>query len=367
MYKRYIKNTFLIILSILTIVILTNIFVDPGKIYMKKYITEKKADEYIEELLQTQRGLVRDGWNERLIKTHLAKKAGNYQCIILGSSHIMQISTIREVGGIQKQCKSLLNLGVSGGTFEDLFVFSDLILKNNKLPEKIFIDIDPWTLKFNMDSRYGSYMDEYIHMNQILHIKIKNKMLSYTTKILKNLINWEYFYFSIKTLKENKLRAFDYFKKKIEHPYKKFDYNYGYKKAVILSDGGHIYSNSFYKKCKNNNAKIPIGGGNYKIEGQAFNQEAVKNLIKLIELYQSKNVKVNFILTPYNPQVFKAGKTEPVKHMIAVEKEVKKVANKYNIQVYGSYFPKKVGCDKKEFLDFMHASIECLNKIKFDR
>lgn len=365
MYKKYLKTTFLVIIFLISVIISINLFVDPGKIYLKKIVTEQKANDYIKKLLDTKNGLVRDGWNERLIKTTLAKEAGDFECVVLGSSHIIQISSIRKIGNIQTQCGNLLNLGVSGGSLEDIFVFSYLIFKNNKLPKKVFIDIDPWTLKFNMDSRYGAYMNEYVKMNELLTINNKVETISYEEKVLKNLINWEYFYYSIQTLKDKKLKAFDYFNKKIITPSKSYIYSRGYEKSIILPDGGHIYSSEYIAKQEKNNPNIPIGGGDYKISGKEYDIFAVNNLIKLLTLYQSNDVKVNFILTPYHPNVFKNEKTKSVKHMETVKKVITEIAQKYNIKIYGSFFPGELGCKENEYLDFMHPTTECLRKIDF--
>jgi len=365
MYKKNLKITILLIGILVTIIASINIFVDPGKIYLKKIVAQQKANDYVDKLIKSKYGLFRNGWNERLVKTTLAQKASNYECVILGSSHIMQISNIRKIGNIQKQCKSLINLGVSGGSLEDIFVMSNILFKNNKLPKKIFIDIDPWTLKLNMDSRYGAYKNEYIAMVQSLKIKYQGEGSSYREKVLKNLINWEYFYSSIKILKEKKYKAFDYFNLRGYAPTKPYNYSEGSTGSIILPDGAHIYSNSYLKKQKKNNPNIPLGKGNYKIKGKIYEEKAILYLEKLIRFYQSQNVEVAFILTPYHPNVFKKGETKTVKHMKRIKNIILDIAKKYNLKIYGSFFPKDLNCKESEFLDFMHPTTDCLNKINF--
>lgn len=133
-----------------------NFVVDPGEIYLKKIIAGFKAKEFADKLFLSRNGIIQTGWNERLVKTTLAKSAVDFDCIVIGSSHILQMSSVRNTGRIRNSCKKLLNLGVSGGSLEDISVFSYLILENNRLPKTVFIAIDPWTLKFEMDSRYGA-------------------------------------------------------------------------------------------------------------------------------------------------------------------------------------------------------------------
>jgi len=341
-----------------------NFIVDPGKIYLKKIIADLKSAEFSDKLFSSKNGIIQTGWNERLVKTTLAKKSGNFDCIILGSSHIMQISSIRNTGNINKQCKKLLNLGVSGGSIEDIAIFSYLIMNNIKLPKQVFIDIDPWTLKFGMDSRYGAYKSYYTKMNELLQNKDSNYE-SYLSKGIKNLFNGEYFYYSIKELmkKENKKKSM--FDKQILYPINEFSYSSGYKEAVTLVDGSHIYKNSWILKQKNNISSIKIGGGGYKIKGSIYSKSTLDYFQKLVNLYKYNNINVNLILTPYHPNVFKKGNTKPVKHFKEIEKVVNSFVKKNNLKVYGSFFPNKLGCKNHEFFDFMHSTNQCLNRIDF--
>ncbi|MCK5294213.1 MAG: hypothetical protein KAJ49_06130 [Arcobacteraceae bacterium] len=347
-----------------------NFIVDPGEIYLKKILADIKSTEFSNKLLNSKNGVVQTGWNERLIKITLAKESGNYDCIILGSSHIMQVSSIRNTGNIKNQCKKLLNLGVSGGSIEDISIFSYLILNNIKLPKKVFIDIDPWTLKFGMDSRYGANKNIYTKMNILLKESDNGNNISYTHKLTKNLFNGEYLQYSLIELfkkEEKKNTKSNIFKKDIIFPTNEFSYHLGYKEAVTLPDGSHIYKKSWILKQKNNNHNIKIGGGSYKISGQIYDKKTFAYLKKIIDLYRKNNIDVNLILTPYHPNVFKKGNTKPVQHFTIVESVIKEFGNNNNLKVYGSFFPDNLGCKGKEFYDYMHGTNECLNRIDFSK
>lgn len=105
-----------------------NFIIDPSGIYLKKILVDGKSAEFSNKLFNSKYGVVTDSWNKRLIKITLAKEAGNFDCIVLGSSRAMQISHIRNTGNIKNQCHSLLNLSVSANTIEDIAIFSYLIL-----------------------------------------------------------------------------------------------------------------------------------------------------------------------------------------------------------------------------------------------
>jgi hypothetical protein len=371
MYKKYLRKSFIIFTILMFVIGSINFIVDPGEIYLKKILADMKSAEFSTKLLSSKNGVVQTGWNERLIKTTLAKESGNFDCIILGSSHIMQISSIRNTGNIKKQCNNLLNLGVSGGGIEDISIFSYLILNNIKLPRKVFIDIDPWTLKFGMDSRYGANKNIYNKMNTLLKESDNGNNVSYINKLTKNLFNGEYLQYSLKELfqKENTKKNIksDIFKKDILFPTNEFSYHLGYKESVTLPDGSHIYKKSWILKQKNNNHNIKIGDGSYKISGQIYNKKTLDYLKKIVNLYRKNKIEVNLILTPYHPNVFKKGNTKPVKHFKLIESLVKKLGEDKNLKVYGSFFPNNIGCESKEFFDYMHGTNECLNRIDFSK
>lgn len=364
MYKIFFKHLIILFLSSTIILASINFIIDPGEIYLNKILANSQANKFKEKLFESQDGIIQKGWNERLIKTTLAKESGNFDCIVLGSSHIMQISHLRNTGSINKQCNSLLNLGVSGGSIEDIAIMSYFILNNRSLPKKVYIDIDPWTIKFGMDSRYGAYQ-KYLNLFNILLKENNQNSQSYTLQLLMNLLNGEYFLESIKSIFEKKDKSINPFQKPIIIPNKPFKYDIGYKDNITLPDGSHIYSQSFISNAKKKNKDIPLGGANYKISGEIYSISALEYLKKIVQIYKSHAIDVRFIMTPYHPNVFKKGKTKPVKHFMVIEKLIKTFTKKLNIKLYGSFFSEKIGCRGEEFFDYMHPTNNCLDRIDF--
>ncbi len=338
-----------------------NYVVDPGYVYLKKY-TGDTPENFAKELLKSENGLIATGWNERQIKAALAKHSGKYNCVVLGSSHIMQISQIRNTGNINQQCSSLLNLGVSGAGLEDIAIFTNIILDNTNKPKNIYIDIVPWTFKFNMDTRYKENQQELTKLiNKINQKKDYVNYEDYSLDLLKNLFNFEYFITSLKSIDT----IFD--RTSIQKPTTSFTYEDGYTEPLKLSDGSHLYDAKSILKWKDEIKTIKIGGGEYNIKGEIFEHNAINFFQSIIKLYSSNNIKVNFILTPYHENVFANGETKHVMHLKKIEEIARNFALKNDIKIYGSFNPKRIGCKKEEFLDFMHASTDCLNKIDFSK
>lgn len=368
MYKKYLKKSISFLFLFLFIIAAINFSVDPGQIYSKQIITDDKAKEFSRKLYTSKQGIIQDNWNEREVKVLLAKNIMSFDCIVLGSSHVLQISGIRNTGNITKQCKKVLNLGVSGGSIEDLSIYSYLILNNKTLPKKVFLGIDPWTLKFEMDSRYGLYEEYYNKMNSLLDVSGNGRQTSYIEKAILNLFNGEYLYYSLRSLvNKNKytINTKEKNKKKIVFPKHTFSYEVGYEKAVILQDGSHVYEKSWIQEQKKLITSIKKGGGDYKINGKDYNLKAVNYLNKIISLYQDNNIKVSIVMTPYHPNVFKMGETKVVKYFQSVSSKIYEIAMNNNIKVYGSFFSSNLNCKENEFFDFMHPTNKCLNRIDF--
>lgn len=367
MYRRFTKATILTVFALLLVTGATNFVVDPGKIYLNKILAERSSTKLADAILNSKNGIIQTGWNERLVKTSLAKKAYRADCVIIGSSHIMQISTIRN-GSIKDKCKNIINLGVSGGSLEDIAVFSYLILNNIFYPDTIFISIEPWVLKYGMDARWAANTKLYQDMLATLKVSDSGENPSYLNKVIQNLLNGEYLYYSLNMLLNGeKVMFFNSkgFEKEIRTPDNKYSYSGGYIEAVTLQDGSHVYASPHIAKTKKENPSIEIGGGGYKISDPISDPNAFNFLDQIISHLIKQGIDVNLILTPYHPNVFRAGETKPVRHMTEVERLMRHYAKSKKIAIYGSYFSNKVGCKASEFFDYMHPTTECLDRISY--
>lgn len=366
MNKKYIRNIIAGTLFLLTCVAFLNFVVDPGSIYLKKIMQQQKITQYVDELLKSQNGVVQESWNERLVKIELAKYSNSYDCIIMGSSHIMQISTITNHGTIGAQCSSLLNLGVSGGSLEDFSIFSYIISTQENLPKKVFVDISPWMFKFDIDDRYKANIGYHNSMLELLGVKSVNYVdeLKYYYKISKNLINYEY---SKRTLKDivNNFGKNNNVKSNEIVLVPKFNLEQGYINAVTLPDGSHSYGLEYIQNGKNRHGRIGTENPNYKITENPIDEKAVRYFVQIIKLLQNKGINVNFILMLYHPDVFVNSNSMLLKNMKDVQDVVGQLSQTYNIKIYGSFNPNDLNCNADDFYDFMHVNWGCLDKIKF--
>jgi hypothetical protein len=358
-------NRFLLIFLIIILIIwipigVVNMIYDPGDIYLQGYLKYRYVDSYVKKLISSKVGLIQYG-NERRVKFRLSSELDKYDCVILGSSHIMQLGTKRCIPqSLCNFCSSSVNLGVSGNSFEDLLIFSYNILENSKPPKKIIFGIDPWTFKWNMDVRYKLYANYIEMMKRKISFNYPGTLEPYASQLLSNIINLEYF---IESLKKAIKDDFQVIKVQNIEEVQDFNYDEGYLEHVTLSDGSHVYSSNYIKS--NRTSESYMANGDYKLTDVYYDKDVLDIFKKLIELYRENGFQVYIHLSPYHQTVFRSGNEKNYRYLLEVENVVMSMSREMNIPVYGSFDPKKIGCLPDEFFDFMHPNRFCFDKIIF--
>jgi len=366
-YKKYLSVLFVGVSLCMTIVGSISYTVDPANIYHDSIELRNSPSAYIAKLTNSKYGLIRpdNSWGEREIKRSFARQGGA-DCAIIGSSHLMQISSHRKNRSLTNVCKSLMNLGVFGGTLEDYIALSYELINSRQRPKTIVFGIYPWSLDFKRDPRWSSYSDSYDNMVEYLtksYIQIFIDNIYVKWKLLINLINLEYFLLSIEGLGVQEVpipNAPELVASFREAPL--FDLSEGLEETVTLPDGSHVYSRKYL--LKNTPPRIAIGGSNYKIkQGTQISEDAVSLFSKLIKSLNDIGIDTVLIMTPYHHNVWKDESSINTIALVEVESRVKKLGKDLGIRVLGSYNPKNIGCNPNEFFDDMHARVSCLAKI----
>tara|TARA_B110000008_G_C16934032_1_gene549858 strand:- start:236 stop:1354 length:1119 start_codon:yes stop_codon:yes gene_type:complete len=362
--KSFVKNIFLFTILFLIFIALINYFIDPGNIYPKNSLQKNKITPktYVDELVESENGLFlpKNTWNERDIKKAFAEYRMNYDCALIGSSHVMQISSNSQNRPLESICKSIKNLAVSGGTLEDFIALSNIITKNEEsTPKTIVFGIDPWSLNFGRDRRWTRYEKDYFEMKDrlfsedpILSLKDNGDLKK---DLFLNLFNMHYLKQSLGWIFEEKVELLA--------PAPEFNHNVGLNLPVILPDGSLVYSAEYIENAKKK-IKTISGKESYKIIKDSYYQDyAIEVFEKLIVYLIDSKINVVFVLTPYHHKVWSYSGQPIYKALNVVESKIHDIANQYKIKVIGSYDPVKTRCLESEFYDPSHASYECIAKL----
>lgn len=353
-YKKYLLLFLSFVSVILLLVAGVSYTYDPANIYRDATVSASPA-EYVEQLLKSENGLLwpNGSWNERDIKYVLAQDIPEVDCIIMGSSRVMQISSFREQKSLQNNCKTLVNLGVSSATLEDFLALS-YVLDKSKV-KKIIFGIDPWTLDFGRNYRWDRYASSYYAMSRVLSPESTDKTSIFESKkrYFLNLINPEYFLRAIKMVGQPKSDI---------QPAPFFDQAIGIPSPVLLPDGSLVQSKGYIEVSKTQ--QVPIGGKGYNlVEGYQVSDNAVQLFEKLLQELSVFGVQSKFIKVPYHPNVWKDKQSKTVKALVEVNEVVNDIASRLNVGIIGSYRPDEVGCVSGEFFDEMHAIDTCISSL----
>lgn len=355
-YLRFFLGTLLLVLGGAATL---NFIVDPAGIYRAGKVN---PEFYADTLIKSQHGLWAqdDTFDERLVMKSLAKYSQRAECVVVGSSHVMQISSDRAVRSLQDICGSILNLGVSGAGIEDHFALTYLALQNER-PKKIILGVDPWTFAFGKDKRWSAYRDDYFQARaKILGKKsvADSKSLDRASIAkLANLINMAYTIRSVQTAVRDfrmgapTITAVQYLDAVVGGDY-----------PARLRDGSYVYSAKYI--ANSSRATIPIGGEIYMTDGMLNQQMAIDAYRSLLLWIRSQGVEPILLMTPYHENVSKAPLSVNSLALQATEPVVMNLAHELNVKVIGSYDPKVVGCMGNEFFDFMHPTAGCLAKLR---
>jgi hypothetical protein len=355
-YKKYLLLFLSFVSVILLLVAGVSYTYDPANIYRDATVAASPA-EYVEQLLKSENGLLwpNGSWNERDIKYALAQDIPEVDCIIMGSSRVMQISSFREQKSLQNNCKTLVNLGVSSATLEDFLALS-YVLDKSKV-KKIIFGIDPWTLDFGRNYRWDRYASSYYAMSRVLSPESTDKTNIFESKkrYFLNLINPEYFLRAIKMVGQPKSDI---------QPAPFFDQAIGMPSPVILPDGSFIPSKGSVESSRG--SQVPIGGAGYNIlrKEKQTAEEAVVLFKALIQSLKKNDINIALLMTPYHPNVLKDQQSITTKALFELGSVVTGIGLDLSVNVLGSYDAMHIGCSSREFFDEIHAKPLCLSRLE---
>lgn len=357
---KYLKYLFVTTIAALTIVAGINYFVDPASVYRPN---KSSAKEFAKALVKSEYGL---WWIENTptdwdIKTALVSTSNNnVDCVVIGSSRVMQIGSARSISSLHEQCASILNLGVSGGSIEAHYILSYLALKNLH-PRKIVFGIDPWTFAFKKDPRWYNYANDYqLAKESILghHNQLSSENTNTVSGKVMNLFSLLYTSKSINKLLSD-------FQNHSNHDVistaPKLDERLGGENPILFRDGSLLSSSNSFQSQKKN--FIPLGGDPYGTDGAINDLSAVEAYKSLLRWVKKQGVEPILLMTPYHQNVLLKPDSLNVRAIDTIEPIIKQIGNEFGLIVIGSYHPEKAGCLSTEFFDFMHATPDCLAKL----
>ncbi len=363
-------HTFLAAFGFSTILTLVGIAsvnyrVDVSGIY---HSTDYKAKQFItsyaKALISSKYGLIYTPF-ERQVKLELARNT-NVPCYILGASPIVQIGLDR-MHGLISNCSSLLNLGVSGGSFEDTVTLLEPLAKHSNTT--LFIHIPPWFFNYDADLRYvDSYVEEYRLARYSFELPARGQKPG-SIEPIKNLINWDYFMRNISNLLTHSNDYLVYHELNADGAIA--DGADIAERKGFRPDGSFLYDIDTEKKASspNHDPSTIFPCGSYKVKAPYYNMDVVKEFQDVLNKLKQNGNSVIFLLMPYHPDQFlkQCIGTDTVMATKIIEHLVRKMAKDNGIRVIGSYQPARFGLQATDFNDAIHMNKDSLYKIMLEK
>jgi len=192
-YTRYTLILIVFTILILAFIAVVNFNVDPQRIYSSTNTNNSSVlKDFAGKLETSEFGIVLKSLdlNERDRKKALAIYSSNHDCMIIGSSHIMQIGSHANKNSLPNYCSSITNLGVSGAVIEDYMAYTNMILERENKISTLIYGIDPWSFKQNIHEgweRQKNNVDEMLNKISIASKYESNN--NYQLSLIWNLFN----------------------------------------------------------------------------------------------------------------------------------------------------------------------------------
>lgn len=344
---RFVLILFATCATCLLLIAFINCFVDVNGVY-HPVERSRFAAAYVAALRSSPRGLIFVPY-ERSVKLALLRST-DADCYLTGSSQEMQM-TLGNFAPAAPRCESLINIAVSGATFEDLITHIGELARHAGL-RTLYVGIGPWMLRRGADPRWT---EERAALRRAcaelgLPSAMYRQTISDRLKVLRNAINSDYLRRNLQALLDRRplIGAVD---------------QLGDADDVMRPDGSFQYSRQFLGD------KPPppqsVGDGSYNI-GQPYADAAVvEDMTAALTVLARRGVHVVFLFAPYHPKVLSCRREQVCESMATVVGAVRVLASRVGADVLGSFDPAVFGLTWRDFYDDMHVSAEALGRLRW--
>lgn len=314
-------------------------------------LTKKASDGYeyiLAERLATADYVYFSNLDERkFIEGRLAFPIANeVDTLVMGSSRMMQIGS-----GTLKT--SSLNLAVSGASVEDYVAFVGEGVSKLK-PKTVILGADPWLFnKYDEQERWQS--------SKTLHAYWKEQIDSFSPGSDAPLKP----YFSANPLVKSGNPIQDLYWKLNDG--RSLIAKNGNTEAVAKKahDGLHVYDDEYGRLSLTELRRDFPSLLNYSMVKFEYDNDALNSYKNLIKWLKTNGINVVLVLSPYHPDLYEKIRTEK-EIIVTIEKDFLSLGKELQVEVMGSYDPKKIDCVASEFYDGMHPKESCMKKV-FDK
>lgn len=341
----------LIAASLLAFLIFVNCYFDPANLY------HDVSKPLAVALMDGDSAYITSGnANERLVKQYMIENMPKQpECLLIGSSTVLGIR--REHVGTE----SFYNLGVSSADFYDIMSQFALLEINDIKPQKIILGVDHYFFSESLYESlvrskpwrpYAEYMMKKLDGNPMPIPEADTK--AEQIERFRQMFSITYFQASVDYVKENgSLRIKRWGVADAE-----------YEGAYFAPDGSMVYPKGYENTPVEEVLKQVAG---YDMEYQFgsyrhISERSTEYFEKLIQYLTEGGVEVELFLCPMSPALWELCAAEKYPMLTEIEKLVHEMAQKYDLEVEGTYNPHTLQMSNDAFYDARHVRHKLIEK-----
>lgn len=344
--KKVLKSAF-IFLPLVILVFVVNIYADPASLINKtveKQIAQAFLDGHNAEDVLT----IDD---RAMIEFYFELREDPVDCLVLGASRGMQISA--ETTGIANS----FNAGVTGAEFRDMVSVYYMYKEKNNAPENVILVLEPWTVSETYISKRCITKGYYDFCEENNFTAVKTNNIKSEFEKWREMFSIGYFQQSINPVfsgdfnLKKAMKATDEFygEDDIRHWDGSYSYGYAYRNMTEVE-----------KRAGLNDVKTKVPD---LIKNYVYSENLAHQLDTFVAKLVEDGVNVTFFIPPILPEYYEfvVNSTEYGKCFTDTWALYTGIADKYNIQIIGSYNP--VGLAAANFYDVLHPTYEYVHEL----
>ncbi|MEG1640162.1 MAG: hypothetical protein RR284_04465 [Ruthenibacterium sp.] len=276
--------------------------------------------------------------------------------LALGSSRVLQLN--RKV----MKTDSFFNCGMTGGDARDVLDTFYLFDREDRLPKTIIIGFDPWLLRDDEDAfdkrsdtaLYATFLSEKLGIETTFEKPDAEQKWT-------ALFSPSYFQNNISYLQRDSDGA--------DKPKPVSGNLYAQGTEVKCGDGSLLYTAEFRNQTQEAINFSALNTCNFVLRLEGYPKLGIKMpevFDKFFAYAKERNVNIVLLLAPFHPIVYDhlVENAEKYGGFMQTEPAVRKLAAKYDFEVFGSYNPYAIdGVTEADFYDGLHCTAKCLDKI----
>lgn len=333
------------VLPLLLLVAVVNWYVDS---YAYLRVTYEQIGSQMIEGQNNVVGLEESNFNDRNLLLACLKEQEAREVVVIGSSRVLSFD--HEMF----ETDSFYNAGMSETTIYDLMAVTGILTKQNTLPHKMVIGVDPFLFNVSTNNEkwkelesYEQYMEAVLAGAEPTSIQEKN--------IGRNDNKWlslDYFRYNVSLLPNGERFLVSYTKDWEADQYMKhYDGSIAYEKSLREIDANDVIT-----LTEQSIEEYVV----YRLtDYREIDAVSMDYFTKLLTFLQGQGVEVILYLPPYSQMMYDYIESDEQFHLVfQVEDEMQRLAQKMGIALYGSYDPAGSNLEMTDLYDVYHVKAE---------